>query len=98
MSQCIIQLTDLHLLSDVEADVREVPTWRTLKQVLDLLRQQEQQDYFLVITGDLAQDGERGAYERLMEWLQEWHGRCAVIPGNHDDRSLLHDVIRFVPQ
>ena len=93
MSQCIIQLTDLHLLSDVEAGVRDVPTWRTLKQVLDLLRQQEQQDYFLVITGDLAQDGERGAYERLMEWLQEWHGRCAVIPGNHDDRSLLHDVI-----
>ena len=45
MSECIIQLTDLHLLSDVEACVREVPTWRTLKQVLDLLRQQDQQDY-----------------------------------------------------
>ena len=93
MSECIIQLTDLHLLSAAEACVREVPTWRTLKQVLDLLRQQEQQDYFLVITGDLAQDGERGAYERLEEWLGEWHGRYAVVPGNHDDRGLLSDVL-----
>ncbi|MEE3369475.1 MAG: phosphodiesterase [Planctomycetota bacterium] len=92
MSECIIQLTDLHLLSDVEACVREVPTWRTLKQVLDLLRQQEQQDYFLVITGDLAQDVERGAYERLEEWLRDWHGRYAVVPGNHDDRGVLSDV------
>ena len=93
MSQCIIQLTDLHLLSDAEACVRELPTWRTLKQVLDRLRQQEQQDYFLVITGDLAQDGERAAYERLEGWLQEWHDRCVVVPGNHDDRSLLREVL-----
>ena len=93
MGSRVIQLTDLHLLSEPEARVRDVPTWSTLKLVLDLLREQEEQDYCLVITGDLAQDGERGAYERLVDWLQEWRDRCVVIPGNHDNRSLLREVL-----
>ena len=92
MNRVIIQLSDLHLLSDIESTVREVPTWRTLSEVLSVIRQRDEGEFQLVITGDLAQAGERVAYERLAEWLQEWRPRCLVVPGNHDHRSTLRDV------
>ena len=89
----ILQLSDFHLLSDPAGRLRNVPTWQTLEQVLDLVRRDYHQCERIVITGDLAHDELRETYQRLREHLDELVNRCLFIPGNHDDRASMVEVL-----
>jgi 3',5'-cyclic-AMP phosphodiesterase len=46
----------------------------------------------VLISGDLANDGERLAYQALKETLADLAPLCRLLPGNHDDRKLVGDM------
>jgi Icc protein len=90
LSVRILQLSDLHLTADPSERVKGIPTHEALRDVVDHVVQSAQQFDRVVITGDLAQNGEPAAYRAAKQILGE---RCAashVVPGNHDDRAALH--------
>jgi 3',5'-cyclic AMP phosphodiesterase CpdA len=41
-------------------------------------------DHYLLITGDITDDGHEKQYENAAKALQEFEGRVFVCPGNHD--------------
>lgn len=83
----LVQLTDLHLLANPRGRVRKVDVRAAFARVLHEARGREP-DYY-VLTGDLADDGKRESYEALREMLREVLDHTVVLPGNHDDPSLL---------
>ena len=50
-----------------------------------------------VITGDLADQGERAAYAALRDCLEDLRPECRLLLGNHDDRSAFRDVFADAP-
>lgn len=88
----LIQLTDLHLWADPLGEVRGVRTRETFERVLAAAIPFLDSADRLIITGDLTHDEQLATYEFLRERLQPWISKLRVIPGNHDDRTLLRTV------
>lgn len=92
----ILQLTDLHLMADPNAVLRDVCTRQSLHDVLQLAKDHCQTESVnfdhVLITGDLTHDERAESYEALRELLGDWQPRCRLIPGNHDDRMLIRQV------
>ena len=92
----ILQLTDLHLLSDPVGELKGVRTRELVEGVMCYLRREQQAGRLhfdhLVITGDLAHDEQRETYVVLREMLGDWVSRCHLIPGNHDSRQYLREI------
>jgi 3',5'-cyclic AMP phosphodiesterase CpdA len=90
-----VHLTDPHIQAtddlaygaDPSAGFRDAVAW---------LRQNGLKPAFALITGDLANHGERGAYERLRGLLEEAFGESKTPVllnlGNHDSRSAFREV------
>ena len=93
---CILQLTDLHLMSDPQAELRGARTREIVEPVLRHVRAGIEAGRWvfdrIVLTGDLAHDEQRDTYLYLRELLGDWLPRCVLIPGNHDDRALIREV------
>jgi len=95
----ILQLTDLHLRRDPNGRVQDVPTWDTLRDVLQHVESSRPRWDHLIITGDLADDGELDTYRRLREFLGERLARCHLVPGNQDNRDHVRKVFpEIVPE
>jgi Icc protein len=96
----ILQLTDLHLFTASEATLRGIPTWTSLVDVLQYIRNGmeagEQHYDCLVITGDVAHDELATTYALLRDLLIKMLGklgeRCLIIPGNHDNRDRMRQI------
>ena len=88
----IVQLTDCHLFSDADGNVRDIVTRPRLDTVLRELRRRTPGPDLLVITGDTAHDEALATYEAMHEALGDWVPRLRIVPGNHDDRRLLRRV------
>jgi Icc protein len=95
----IIQLTDLHLMSDPAGEIRGVNTRETFERVLRFVEMSYADADRMIITGDLTHDERRSTYEFLRERLDAWINRLRVIPGNHDDRAIIREVFgdRLLP-
>ena len=96
MTSEILQLTDLHLISDPQQRLKGVPTRDALLDLLDFVRagiETGRWDFdYIVVTGDVAHDEQLPTYEWLREILGDWLPRCRLIPGNHDDRAAIRRV------
>jgi Icc protein len=96
MTADILQLTDLHLMADPNAVLREVCTRDSLIDVLQLAKDRSQSEGWhfdnVIITGDLTHDEQVESYAALRDLLGDWVPRCRLIPGNHDDRALIRQV------
>lgn len=89
MSIRIVQVTDAHLYRDRNSVLAGVSTWKTFRAVLRKIERQHGDFDYLILTGDLAEDGELETYLMLREELGDWLERCRIIPGNHDDPANL---------
>jgi 3',5'-cyclic AMP phosphodiesterase CpdA len=86
----IAQLTDLHLTSGPGRRTRGTDVWANLDRVLaDLERTSPD---LVVLTGDIANIGNRRTYTRLRELLAPWIERLYIVPGNHDSREPLRNA------
>ena len=95
----IIQITDLHLQASTRRGLGWCPhcddldTSETLSTVLDDIQVNEACFDALVVTGDIAQDGEAEAYRQFARLLKGEGSPVYCLPGNHDDKQRLSAAI-----
>lgn len=86
----LLQISDCHLSADPDAD------YRGQSPDLNLIRFSSAVRAFmpdwLILTGDLSEDGSAASYRRLSEWLIQFEINVAWLPGNHDDRSTMAPI------
>jgi Icc protein len=92
----ILQLTDLHLMSDPAGELKGVRVRDITQRVIDDVRHRIDSGHCdvdrIVITGDLAHDELRETYFVLRELLGDLFPRCLLLPGNHDSRPFMREV------
>lgn len=84
-----MQLSDSHVAADRLGLVKGVATAASLGAVVDHIEGQGLKPDLLLVTGDLTHDGAAASYETIADIL--WRVGCptAVLPGNHDDPTML---------
>lgn len=94
----LLQLTDPHLYQDESRELYGVNTAATFRATLakGLAESPGPLDAVLV-TGDIAEDGLRGTYERFRTAMSGIGVPVLCIPGNHEDRSILSSVLGSPP-
>ncbi|MEZ5530377.1 MAG: phosphodiesterase [Porticoccaceae bacterium] len=90
----VIQLSDCHLGAGEQFVLAGINTARSLSRVLDDLGEQLASCDLLAVTGDIAADGEREAYQLFDKLLAGRAPAMAGLPGNHDDFALMQRVLR----
>lgn len=88
----LVQVTDTHLQGEPNGSLLGMDTDCSLQAVLDLVRSEQPCIDLVLGTGDLSNHGERGAYERLLAYFSGLGAEHVWLPGNHDDRRLMHAV------
>jgi len=88
----LLQLTDLHVFREPESTLKGIPTRDTLQEVVQWIQQHESQIDRLIITGDHTHDEHDDSYAAVRSLLEPWLDRLAIVPGNHDDRSVMRTV------
>ncbi|MDR0577187.1 MAG: phosphodiesterase [Candidatus Accumulibacter sp.] len=90
----IAQLSDFHVRGDGRLSFRVVDTRRCLNEAVAHLKSLSQGPDVLVLTGDLADNGDARAYHVLYEALSPLGLPVYAIPGNHDRRDRMRDILR----
>lgn len=90
MTLTLAQLSDTHLLPQPTDWLRGLNPWQSFQGVLAAALECEPDG--LLLTGDLAEEGDREAYEQLRDVTASLDLPIYWIPGNHDDPALLHQV------
>jgi 3',5'-cyclic-AMP phosphodiesterase len=87
----IIQVTDLHL-PEPGALLFGLDPFAGLAACIDDINRNHADADLVVMSGDLANDGERGAYVGLKDKLKALRPPVRMMMGNHDDRSLFFEI------
>lgn len=87
----IIQVTDIHLTAPGGTVLGLDPLARLDACIADINRNHADAD-LVVLSGDLANDGERDAYVALRQSLTALTPPHRLMLGNHDDRGLFREV------
>lgn len=85
-------ISDLHLVPEGKLS-HALDTAARLRMVIDHVNAHHGDAAFCVLAGDLADHGERGAYERLAELLPGLTPPVYMTLGNHDDRDTFLEVL-----
>lgn len=91
----LIHFTDLHLLTSANTLYDGFDSDASLRQTLACLRAQAEPFDSLIVTGDLAHDEQRETYLRIRDLFLPWLPKCVFIPGNHDCRDSLYEVLPY---
>lgn len=83
----LVQLSDPHLR--VDEPQRAAQFAAAIQRVVEL----EPQPVAVLVTGDIADHGVREAYESARDLLAAITVPVHVIPGNHDDRTTMREVL-----
>jgi len=96
MPVTIAQITDTHLVPYERSHLYGFPTADSLAAVLDSVKHLAL-DYlapdYLLLTGDLADAGDREAYEKLIELITPLDIPSLWIGGNHDLVSVMEEML-----
>lgn len=93
----ILHITDTHLFADESASLRGRVTYASLQQVLRHIRQEGWEADLAMVTGDLIQDDTREAYENFRRLSSSLALPVHCVPGNHDIRPLMQEVLDGEP-
>ena len=91
--QKFIQITDCHLFSSEPGKLLGMDTKFSLNAVMDRLHEEQSDFDFYLCTGDLSQDGTVESYQYLKDLLAKDGKEQFWIPGNHDVRSQMLQVV-----
>ena len=97
----IAQISDMHLSTPGSRFEEIYRTAEHLARAVAHLNALEPRPDVVLATGDLVDRGEAGEYERLREQLEPLRMPVYLVPGNHDDRVVLPQVLdrhRYLPQ
>lgn len=85
----IVQISDTHLAGWGKKTFGIAPMAENLARCVEHINELHPQPDLVLVTGDIANDGFKQAYERAANILGKLRYPFYVIPGNHDDRSTL---------
>lgn len=86
------QISDMHLFGDAKGELLGVNTEKSFQAVLDLLQSQTRELDFVILSGDLSQDGSMSSYTRLALLVQKLKLPIYYVPGNHDSVKTMLQV------
>lgn len=89
----IVQLSDLHVKSDRALAFGAADSASALERTVAHLAAMDPAPDCIVISGDLAEHGEIGAYQLVAAALASLAVPIYVMPGNHDDRENLRRIL-----
>jgi len=89
----LLQLTDCHLFSSVDAKLLGLATEASLQAVVEDVQKQMEFDCILA-TGDISQDSSVEAYSRFSDYLLKLKKPSFWIPGNHDDPKQMENSLQ----
>jgi 3',5'-cyclic-AMP phosphodiesterase len=92
MAQRVLHISDIHSVADPDALVFEQPADGNLHRVVQAARAQSRGFDAVVITGDVADDGSREAFERVYGLLRPLGNVLRWVPGNHDAPEQMAEV------
>ena len=92
----IVQITDLHLVQPGRT-LFDLDPHERLRLCLDDIARRHSDADLLVVTGDLAHDGDPHAYAALREALAGFPVPVKLLVGNHDDRAALRAAFDDLP-
>ena len=78
MNLNILQLTDFHIFADRQKKFFGIPTYETLKDVLDKVKKLNIKFDHLIITGDLTSDETIESYENVKEIIEKKFLSCKI--------------------
>lgn len=81
---CLIQITDTHLLADVDASFVGVNPEHHFEAILEQIQNHHPQMDVLIHTGDIAQDAVPETYQRYITQVQQLNVPFYHTLGNHD--------------
>ncbi len=91
----IIQISDCHVSADPNTLYRGQNVDRNFQEVLRLARQWN--PVLILLSGDVAEDGSREAYERISGLLAQTGVPVLALPGNHDDVKVMKQYFPLGP-
>lgn len=94
----VAQITDSHVLAAGERFSGRVDTGAGLRAAVHQLNTMRPRPDVVLATGDLVNDGVTAEYEHLAGILGDLTIDLHVVPGNHDDRTLLRASLDQVPR
>jgi len=72
----ILHLSDLHFHTSGNKNRKINKTLNNVKK--------KYSDHYIVVTGDIVDDGHKKQYENAYKALKDFKGRIFIVPGNHD--------------
>jgi len=89
----VIQITDPHLFSDKAMELVGMNCQEGLEDVIELVKEHEEELDCILCTGDIAQDASREAYSRFASHIEELGAPHLWIPGNHDIMASMEKAL-----
>jgi len=90
MTARVLQISDCHLAAGEGRAYRGQDPDANLRSLAPAVRGWAPD--WLVLTGDLSEDGSPASYRRVRDWALRFGCSVAWIPGNHDDRAAMAPV------
>lgn len=90
----VVQISDCHLYSDPnQQGYNDINPFRSLQQIFHDIASHSPD--LVLVTGDVSGDESYQSYQHFITLWQQSTLCCdfVVLPGNHDDIALMHDVI-----
>ena len=87
----IVQITDLHIVKDKEGKINNFNTFQAASEVVRHVAKHQKNIDYLILTGDISDDGTPESYENLREILSPVEHKVLFIPGNHDSLENLNN-------
>ncbi|MBE9066797.1 metallophosphoesterase [Leptolyngbya cf. ectocarpi LEGE 11479] len=92
----LAQVTDSHLLAQTTGELRGCNPWNSLRTVLQAVSQCSPNG--LLLTGDLAEQGDSEAYGHLVDEIAPLGLPTYWLPGNHDCLPTLRQALQDLPR
>jgi Icc protein len=93
----LLHLTDLHLFADTQRRFNQIDTRQSLLTVINHCQQHYASADAVIITGDLAHDGQIETYQLISELLKPLNAPVYYVLGNHDCREHANQVYPLFP-
>ncbi len=88
----ILQITDMHIMADLNETFQGINTAHYFKAILDLAFIENKHFDLILVTGDLAQNPCEASYKHILHRLEATQTPSICLPGNHDDVDLMQQV------
>ncbi|MBV8950649.1 MAG: metallophosphoesterase [Actinobacteria bacterium] len=86
----LAHLSDMHLVDDPDGLVSGYDSTANLEAVIDAFAEPPD---VAVVTGDITEAAEPGAYETARTTLRRLTGEVHYVPGNHDDPGAMRNIL-----